>query len=216
MIASLKKDLGKFARKDKARFLLGASVPNCRLIAKKYKDLQLEEIQELLKSEYHEERLVALLILVDQFKDNPDEIYKFYLRNTKYINNWDLVDLSCSKIVGQYLLDKPRDILYKLALSKNIWERRIAIVSTYTFIRAGQLSDTIKISEKLLGDKHDLIHKAVGWMLRELGKKDESLLVKFLKKNYALLSRTTLRYAIERFPENIRKNYLQGEFDAER
>lgn len=228
----LRKDLRKFARSDKAKFLpgffqigregypkkdifIGAAVPNCRLVAKKYKDLTLNDSQILLQSECHEERLTALMILVSQFKNNPKETFEFYLKNTKYIDNWDLVDLSCSKIVGQYLLDKPRDILYKLTLSKNIWERRIAIISTYTFIKLGQLEDTIKISEKLLGDKHDLIHKAVGWMLREIGKKNESLLVKFLKKNYSLLSRTTLRYAIERFPENIRKGYLQGNFDAQ-
>lgn len=182
------------------------------VVAGKYKDLTLEELQELLESEIHEERLVALMILTGKFQEDPQTAFKFYLKNTKYIDNWDLVDLSCYKIVGQYLLDKPREILYKLAASKNIWERRIAIVSTYTFIKAGEFEDTIKISEKLLGDKHDLIHKAVGWMLRELGKKDEGLLVKFLKDNYPKLPRTTLRYAIEKFPEKIRKNYLMGKF----
>ncbi len=226
---SLQKELRKFAKREKAKFLpgffqigrdsypkqdrfLGVSVPNCRTIAGEYKDLSLEQLEELLKTGYHEERLVALMILVNQFKNVPDVVCKLYLKNTKYINNWDLVDLSCYKIVGQYLTDRPRNILYKLAKSKDIWERRIAIVSTYTFIKMGQLEDTIKISEKLLGDRHDLIHKAVGWMLRELGKKDEKLLVSFLKKNYSKLPRTTLRYAIEKFPENIRRNYLQGNF----
>lgn len=225
----LRKELRKYARADKAKFLpgffqigregypkkdkfLGVSVPNCRVVAKKYQKLTIEEIEKLLEIGCHEERLTALMILVSQFKNNPNEIFKFYLNNTKYINNWDLVDLSCYKIVGQYLLDKPRDILYKLAVSKDIWERRIAIVSTYAFIRAGQLEDTIKISRELLGDKHYLIHKAVGWMLRELGKKDAGMLVKFLKDNYSKLPRTTLRYAIEKFPENKRKEYLVGNF----
>lgn len=228
-LGSLKKELRKYRRENKARFLpgffqigkdgypqddkfLGVSVPSCRIIAKKYEKLPLKGIKKLLESKFHEERLTALMILVDRFKDNPKSVFTFYLKNTQYVNNWDLVDLSCYKIVGQYLLNKPRDILYKLADSKNIWERRIAIVSTYTFMKAGQLEDAIKISRLLLGDKHDLIHKAVGWMLRELGKKNEGLLVKFLKDNYSKIPRTTLRYAIEKFPEKVRKNYLIGKF----
>lgn len=226
---SLRKDLAKFARRDKAKFLpgffqigregypkedvfLGTSVPDCRKVAGKYKDLSLEDLQKLLRSKIHEERHVALMILVGQFKNNPDEVFKLYLKNMEFIDNWDLVDLSAPKIVGQYLINEPRDILYKLAGSKDIWERRIAIISTYTFIKAGKLSDTIKISEKLLGDKHDLIHKAVGWMLRELGKKDQDLLAKFLKDNYCKIPRTTLRYAIEKFPEKVRKDFLTGQF----
>ena len=160
--------------------------------------------------------MAALLILIEQLKkaseDKKKEIFDFYLRNAKNnrINNWDLVDLSCRFIVGEFLLDKERIILYKLATG-NLWERRISIVSTYAFIRKGQLDDTIKISELLLDDKHDLIYKAVGWMLRETGKKDVRVLEGFLNKHYKIMPRTMLRYAIEKFPEKKRKAYLDGE-----
>ena len=136
-----------------------------------------------------------------------------YLKNTKYINNWDLVDLSSHEIIGAYLLDKPRDILHKLSESKNIWEKRITIVSTFHFIYRKDFADSLAIAEKLLGDSHDLIHKAVGWMLREVGKRcSEKVLLDFLKTNYARLPRTALRYAIERFPEKKRKELLAGRF----
>jgi 3-methyladenine DNA glycosylase AlkD len=153
-----------------------------------------------------------LLILVKQYPNNKDEIYKFYLKNTKHINNWDLVDLSAPNIVGDYLLDKPaqRKILYKLARSTSLWEKRIAILATFAFIRNGEYKDTLTISEILVDDKHDLIHKAVGWMLREVGKRiGEDKEELFLKKHYKTMPRTMLRYAIERFPDNKRKFYMK-------
>ena len=192
----------------------GIKVPETRMIAKKYQDLSFSNISQLIKSKIHEERLVSLLILIIKFEKADDQekkkIFNFYLKNTRYINNWDLVDLSAPRIVGGYLIDKPKNILYKLAKSNNLWEKRIAIVSTAWFIRSGQLEDTFKISEILLGDKHDLIHKAVGWMLREAGKKSIIEEEKFLKKYYKKMPRTMLRYAIEKFPEKKRKMYLLG------
>ena len=192
---------------------LGIKVPVQRSVAKKYLDLSLEDIQELLNSEIHEHRLVSLIILVEMFKRAEDqkEIFEFYLKNARRINNWDLVDLSSHKIVGAYLLDKDRDVLVEYANSDNLWEKRIAIVSTAMFIANNQFEDTLKISEILLKDNHDLIHKAVGWMLREVGKRDLETLENFLKKYYKEMPRTMLRYAIEKFPENKRKAYLRGE-----
>ena len=193
---------------------LGIKVPKQREIAKKYIDLPLPRIQELLNSKIHEYRLVGLLILVDKFKKADEtekgDIFNFYLKNTKNINNWDLVDLSAPNIIGNFLLNKKKDILYKLAESKSLWEKRIAIISTSTFIRKEEFIDTLRISEILLKDKHDLIHKAVGWMLREIGKKDEKVLEDFLKNHYKNMPRTMLRYAIERFEEEKRKKYLKG------
>lgn len=193
---------------------LGVSVPHSRILSKRYKDLEFEDIEKLLNSKIHEERLVALIILVQKFEKGADadkkKVFDFYLKSTKWINNWDLVDLSCPKIVGEYLLNKPKKILYKLAKSKNLWERRVSIVSTYRFIKNGQFEDTLKLSEILISDKHDLIHKAVGWMLREVGKKSTETLEYFLKKNYKMMTRTTLRYSIEKFPEQKRKEYLFG------
>lgn len=191
---------------------LGLTVPQQRQIAKNYSHLPLEDLQKLLESKIHEHRLVALLILIGQYTKADEKtkkpIFNFYLANTQNINNWDLVDLSAPDIVGNFLLDKDRKILIKLAKSNCLWERRIAIVATYTFIRENQFNETLKISEYLLRDKHDLIHKAVGWMLREVGKRDESLLEKFLKENLQKIPRTTLRYAIERFSEAKRKIFL--------
>ena len=189
---------------------LGIKVPDSRKIAKKFKDLPFNEIDILLHSKIHEGRMVAILLLVHNFENGKkEEIYKYYLKNTTKINNWDLVDLSAPKIVGNYLLNKDKDILYKLAKSQNLWEKRIAIVSTWTFIRERQFKDTLKISEILLNDKHDLIHKSIGWMLREVGKKDQKVLEEFLNKHIKQMPRTTLRYAIERFEENKRKSYLK-------
>jgi 3-methyladenine DNA glycosylase AlkD len=203
-----------YPQKDK---FLGVSVPNCHKIAKEYPNLSFDDMEKLLKSEFHEERLVALFMLVDQFEKGSEElrkiIYDFYLKHTQYIDNWDLVDASSYKIVGQYILDKPHDVLYNLAYSKNIWERRIAIVSTMAFIKKGEFQDTFKISEILVADKHDLIQKAVGWLLREAGKKDKQALVDFLMKNYQNMSRTSLRYAIEKFDQETRKKYLKGDFN---
>lgn len=190
----------------------GVTVPEQRRIAKQYKDVSLPEIAKLLASPVHECRLTALLILVGQYQRASTKerarIAKFYLSHTKRVNNWDLVDLSASYILGAELFDKKRNVLYKFARSKNLWERRIAIVSTYAFIRCGDLGDTFRITEILMRDTHDLIHKAAGWMLREAGKRDERQLEWFLQKHAPLMPRTMLRYAIEKFPEQKRKAYL--------
>ena len=191
---------------------LGITVPRLREISKKYQNLDLKDLQKLLDSKIHEQRLSALMILRFQYGKvdlkTKTEIVKFYLKNTKKINNWDLVDLSCHYILGNWLLDKDRRILYKLARSKNLWEKRIAVISTFAFIREKQFSDTIKISGILMNDKHDLIHKAVGWALREIGKKDKETEIKFLNKYYKAMPRTMLRYAIEKFSDSERKFYL--------
>lgn len=195
----------------------GVTVPNCRKVAQKYKDLPLVKVDKLLHSKIHEERLVALLILVEKFtiankleQAASADVYKFYLINTKYINNWDLVDLSASKIVGAYLSNKDKRILYKLAKSKSLWERRISIIACFYFIRESEFNDALKISKMLLNDKDDLIHKAVGWMLREIGKKNQKVEEEFLKLHYRQMPRTMLRYAIERFDKNLRQKYLKG------
>lgn len=193
---------------------LGLMVPMQREIVKKYHDLSLADIQKLLNSKIHEERLIALLILVSQFKrgDTREQkiIFNFYLKNAKNINNWDLVDLTAPNIVGQFLMDKNRKILYKLAKSDNLWEKRIVILATFTFIKYGQFKDALRVAEILLQDKHDLIHKAVGWMLREIGKRDLATEEVFLKKHHKRMPRTMLRYAIEKFPEKKRKWYLNS------
>jgi 3-methyladenine DNA glycosylase AlkD len=172
-------------------------------------------LQKLLSSKIHEYRLVALLILVQKYKSadakalaDKKEIVDFYLKNTKNINNWDMVDLSAHKILGEYYLDKDRKIIYMLARSKNIWERRIAVLTTFQFIKNNQFEDALKIAKMLLNDQHDLIHKAVGWMLREIGKRNQKVEEKFLMKYYKSMPRTMLRYAIERFSEKKRKFYL--------
>ena len=204
---------GQYAEGD---VFWGIKVPETRQVAKAYRVMPLVEVEKVLKNSVHEVRLCGLMILMEQFKkaNQADKkiIVDFYLSNTQYINNWDLVDLSCYKILGTYLLDKPRDILYTLARSKNMWEQRIAIVSTLAFIRNGELDDTLAISEMLIDHSHDLIHKAVGWMLRELAKRDEFAMIDFVEKHYSRLSRTTLRYAIEQLPEDVRKSVLRGEF----
>ncbi len=202
---------GQYGAGDK---FLGIKVPVVRAVCKKYKALPLNEIEKLLASPIHEHRLAALVILVQQFKRaepaRRQKLYEFYLAHTSRINNWDLVDLSCRDIVGEYLMDKPRGELYKLAKSADLWERRIAIVSTWQFIRAGQFSDTFKIAEVLLGDEHDLIHKAVGWMLRETGKYGgRAELVKFLDVYAQQMPRTMLRYSIEHFSPAERQHYMQ-------
>ena len=192
---------------------LGISVPEQRKIAKKYQKFELKDVQKMLSSKIHEHRSVALMILIIRYnKSNTikkKKIFDFYLKNMKYVNNWDLVDGSARFIIGNYLLDKDRTILYKLAASKNLWKRRIAIISTYEFIRHSQFYDTLKISEMFLNDKHDLIHKAVGWMLRELGKKNQKLLEQFLKKHRKKMPRTMLRYATEKLSKEKRKYYMR-------
>ena len=192
---------------------IGLTVPQSRNIAIKFKDLEFADIIELLKSKIHEERLIVLLILVHKFQKEPLEqrrIYDFYIKNIKYVNNWDLVDLSSDKIVGGYLIDKPKEILLKFANSENIWEKRIAMISTYNFIKNNKFKDSLKIAEILVNDKNDLIQKAVGWMLREIGNRDREQELKFLKKYYKKMGRTALRYALEKFPESLRKKYLLG------
>ncbi|OGC81797.1 MAG: DNA alkylation repair protein [Candidatus Abawacabacteria bacterium RBG_16_42_10] len=192
----------------------GITMPKQRMVAKKYLDLALPDIQKLLNSDVHECRMTGLLILTYQFNKASDgtrkKIADFYIRNTKRINNWDLVDVTTPRILGKYLLDKDRKILYTFAQSKNLWERRIAIITTQVFISEKQYEDTLNIAELLLTDKHDLIHKAVGWMLREVGKYDQETEEKFLRKHYKKMPRTMLRYAIEKFPEKMRKAYLLG------
>jgi len=191
---------------------LGIKVPEQRKVVNKFEDLSLEDLEKLLSSKIHEYRMLALLILIRQYEKADErekkKIFKFYLKNTININNWDLVDISAPKIVGDYLLNKPRKILYKLVSSDNLWEKRIAIISTFTFIRNNEFDDTLKISKIFLSDKHDLIHKAVGWMLREVGKRDQKVEEEFLEKYYSKMPRTMLRYAIEKFEEKKRKFYL--------
>jgi 3-methyladenine DNA glycosylase AlkD len=259
-LRSLKSDLKKLANPKKAKVLqgffktgkgqygegdifLGIVVPKQRELVKKYwRDISLANLDKLIRSKFHEERLIALLILVGKYqslswrhpelrvqprsegslkqsipRDSSDAIgmtqktiFNFYLSHTNHINNWDLVDLSAPKIIGDYLADKNKPILYKLAKSQNLWERRIAILSTFDFIYKGDPKETLKIAKMLLTDNHNLIHKAVGWMLREVGKRcDEKYLIDFLNKYCHIMPRTMLRYAIERLPEQKRKYYLR-------
>lgn len=209
---------------------LGLIVPVQRQLVKKYwQDLNLKDLSKLLKSKIHEHRLIALLVLVKKFENTPTttkgltpsphkgrggerfqkSIFNFYLKHSKYINNWDLVDLSAPKIVGAYLQGKNKNILYKLIKSKNLWERRIAVLATFDFIYRGDPAETLKICKILINDKHDLIHKASGWMLREAGKRcGQKCLTDFLNENAAKMPRTMLRYSIERLPNNLKKLYL--------
>jgi 3-methyladenine DNA glycosylase AlkD len=193
----------------------GINVPEQRIIAKDFANNKsfnesINILQELLEEPIHECRLTSLLILTYLYAktDEKKNIFNFYIKNIKYINNWDLVDVTCPRIVGAYLFDKDRSLLYKLVKSKKLWEKRIAIISTLYFIKQGDLSDSLKIAEILLDDKHDLINKAVGWMLREVGKVDEVALHNFLKKHHSKMSRVTLRYSIERLPEDYRRHYM--------
>lgn len=249
MINLIQKDLKKLANPEKAmifgRFFktgkgeygegdkfLGIMTKPLGELARKYKDLSFPDLQKLLNGQYHEERSLGIQILLIQFKKGTEkkkkEIFNFYLRNTKKINNWDLVDISAPHIVGESMIQAVgrsggqtirgsgdqsvgtgRVILYKLARSENLWERRIAIMATFAFIRENDFSDTLKISEMLLSDKHDLIHKACGWLLREIGKRDLEVEEEFLKKHLKNMPRTMLRYAIEKFPEEKRQKYLR-------
>lgn len=223
------KEIKKYSSKEKAKtsqwffktekgqygfgdVFVGLTVPEMRIVSKKFNEIDLVQVQKLLNSKIHEERFIGLTIMDLKFSkaDNllKKKIVDLYIKNTNNINNWDLVDTSASYILGQYLLDKKRDILYKLSKSKSLWERRISIIATYRFIKEGQFRDTLAISKNLLNDKEDLINKAVGWMLREVGKKDEKILIKFLTDNISILPRTTLRYAIERFDDIRRKKFL--------
>jgi 3-methyladenine DNA glycosylase AlkD len=194
--------------------MLGIVTPLTRDIVKRSPDLPFEEIQILLDSEYHEARLAGLLFLVKQFRKAKEAdrktIFDFYLKNARKANNWDLVDVTCRDVIGLYLLDKSdRSLLYRLAESDNLWEQRIAIVSTWTFIKHKQLDDTLALAAKLLSHQHDLIHKAVGWMLREVGKKDRQTLVGFLECHAKNMPRTALRYAIEHFSPEERAYFMK-------
>jgi 3-methyladenine DNA glycosylase AlkD len=229
-LTDLRRELQKLADPKKAKILsgffktapgqygagdvfLGIIVPRQREVAKKYQSLDFGDLQKLLKSKIHEERLIALLILVARFTSGNQveqkRIFDFYLKNTDRINNWDLVDLSAHHIVGAYLQDKNRQILHKLANSQKLWEKRISIISTFYFIRRHDFSDALAISKKLLNDSHDLIHKASGWMIREIGKRDQQVLIKFLDKHYKKMPRTMLRYAIEKMSASERAKYLK-------
>lgn len=194
----------------------GIKVPQLRKLVAQYFTISLENTTRLLHSPYHEDRLCALLILVKKMKTSDENcrssIFKLYMSNSSYVNNWDLVDLSAEHIPGSYLLDKPKTPLYQFAKSKLLWERRIALLSTFHYIKKNQFEDTLAISKLLLTDKEDLIHKAIGWMLREIGKRNSQIEIEFITTNYSNLPRTTLRYAIERFPEEQRKKFLKGIF----
>ena len=193
---------------------LGVKVPEIRKIAEEHQAIDLKHVKHLLRSAIHEERLLALLILVLKYSRGDDNgkkvIYQLYMQNTKYINNWDLVDLSAEKIIGPHLANRSRKPLQILARSDDLWERRIAILSTFYFIKLHDFKETLKLARILLNDREDLIHKAVGWMLREIGKRHIQIEKEFLKIYYRKMPRTMLRYAIERFPEAERQNYLKG------
>jgi len=234
MLSSLKQELQSLANPEKAKILqgffktgkgqygegdvfLGLTSQQIQDIAKKFYQLNLKELQELLNSKVHDERMCALRILIIQYKKNKKnllkkrQIFEFYLNNTKNINNWDLVDISCPHIVGDFLQREGTEILKQLAKSQNLWDRRIAIVSTYTFIKKRNFGHTLAISDMLLKDEHDLIHKAVGWMLREVGKRNKNVLEIFLSTRYKEMPRTMLRYAIEKFDKEERSKWLKGE-----
>lgn len=205
--------LGRFFKTGKGEYgegdkFLGIIVPVQRQLAKKYKDLPLTDIERLLKSGIHEHRLIALFILIYHYRTNPSQAIDLYLKNLKYVNNWDLVDSSAPYLLGEWLFDKDKKILYKLAKSKDLWEKRIAVLSSFAFIKKGQFTDALSIAQMFLKDPHDLIHKAVGWMLREIGKRNLSLEKEFLNEHRDHMPRVMLRYAVERFPQAEQREYL--------
>jgi 3-methyladenine DNA glycosylase AlkD len=230
-IEEVRKKLRDLADEDKARVLrrffktgpgeygegdifLGLTVPQLRKLAREWRNTPDPELRDLISSPVHEERMLALFLLMREYgkgdRQRKKDIYTFYLSHARFVNNWDLVDLSAPHIVGDFLLNRSRKPLYRLARSESLWERRIAVLATFTFIRQGQFSDTLKIAEILLSDPEDLIRKAVGWMLREVGKRDIDVEEKFLKARYKEMPRTMLRYAIEKFAPPKRKLYLEG------
>lgn len=232
MLSSVKSELQKFSNSEQAKVLqrffktkkgqygegdifLGLKSPQIQDVAGRFHNLSFNDIQELLNSKIHEERMCALRILLIQYKKakkdllKKREIFEFYLRNTKKINNWDLVDVSAPQIVGDFLQREGAQILKQLAMSENIWEKRIAIVSTYAFVRKRSFGETLAIADMLLNDKHDLIQKAVGWMLREVGKRNRNVLEIFLSTRHKEMPRTMLRYAIEKFPDEERKKWMK-------
>jgi len=202
---------GQYAEGDR---FLGIMVPAIRQLARQFRQLGLTDCERLLQSAYNDERLLALLILVEQYRKGDagikNRVYQVYLNNRHRVNNWNLVDSSAHYIVGAHLLQQDRSLLYQLAQSRSLWERRIAVLATLAFIRAGDFADTLKLTEQLLGDEHDLMHKACGWMLREVGKRNQSVLEGFLRQHNAVMPRTMLRYAIERFAPSKRTGYLTG------
>jgi 3-methyladenine DNA glycosylase AlkD len=212
MARFFKTDKGQYGEGDR---FLGIGVPAQRKIALRYMGLSLKDVGRVLKSPYHEHRFTALEILVAQYERGTtavrDAVFAFYLGQTSRINNWDLVDTSAPYIVGEHVAQSSREVLHKLAVSKDLWERRIAIVATLALIKGGEVEETFRIGEKLLSDKHDLIHKAVGWMLRETGKVSREKLLQFLHSHHAQLPRTALRYAIERFTPEERARLMKGE-----
>lgn len=210
--------LQKFFKTGKGQYgegdvFIGVMVPQVRNIVKKYKDIEISETIKLLHSKEHELRLAALLILVEKYNKSDEgmkrKIFNAYLGNTKYINNWDLIDLTAPRIIGKYLYSKDRGILKKLAKSKSLWERRISLLATFHFIDNGEFKDSLKLAKLLLDDKEDLIHKAIGWMLREIWKRDPRITESFIRKYIRKMPRTSLRYAIERMPEKRRKEFLK-------
>jgi 3-methyladenine DNA glycosylase AlkD len=230
-LAALRKELYGLANPRDARFLmgffktgpgqygegdkfLGLRVPTLRALARNYAELSRRDVLKMLASPWHEERLLALVIMVNAYESGDaierKLVHRDYLANTRYINNWDLVDASAGGIVGAHLDPGNIALLVRLARSKDMWERRIAIVSTFYFIKRNEFRPTLRIASMLLHDAHDLIHKAVGWMLREVGKRDRTVLDEFLRRHYHGMPRTMLRYAIERHPEALRKKYLAG------
>jgi 3-methyladenine DNA glycosylase AlkD len=233
---NIKKRLKQLARSETAEILqkffktgpgeygegdifIGVRVPDLRKLAKEFQDITISEVKALLASSIHEERFLALLILVRNYGSGDEitkkKIYDLYLENTPFINSWDLVDGSAHHIVGAFLMGKNKASLYRLAKSENLWERRIAIISTFHFIKHDQYQETLEIAKILLTDPEDLIHKAVGWMLREIGKRDRVTEEAFLKKHYMKMPRTMLRYAIEKFPEPKRQRYLKGKISLQ-
>jgi 3-methyladenine DNA glycosylase AlkD len=197
---------GQYAEHDK---FLGVAIPAVRKVAKNYYHLELDEIEILLSSPYNEERILALLLLIEKYESSPKAVFDFYIKNLCHVNNWNLVDASAHFIVGRHLLNVDKSFLLTLSKSKNMWHRRVAIVATWYFIRNNHYDWTIKLSEMLLTDTHDLMHKATGWMLREVGKKDESVLLSFLEKNYVKMPRTMLRYSIERLSKEKRSRFIK-------
>ena len=198
---------GEYGEGDK---FIGVTVPNVRIVARMFKDCPLEVVKLLLENPWHECRLCGLLILREKFSKNPEEVVEFYLSHTEGINNWDLVDLSAPYILGSYLVNNPdREILYTLAASEHMWENRIAIVATLMLIRNNQFEDTLKLAEILMEHKHDLMHKSIGWMLREVGKKDAGLLKGYLLRHCNRIPRTMLRYALEKFPPEQRREFYR-------
>lgn len=205
---------GEYGEGDR---FLGVTAPDLRRLSREFQAMPLRDVRKLLTSEWHEDRTLALLILVRQYErgDQParNAIYEAYLRSTRHINNWDLVDCSAAQIVGAHLVDRSRAPLRELAKSSSLWERRIAIIATFHFIRRGEFEETLRIAGMLRNDRHDLIHKAVGWMLREVGSRDRAVEQKFLDRHAASMPRTMLRYAIERFPKALRRRYLNRRAD---